>query len=424
MTGYHKTVLENGLRILTVPQVESVAVTIFVLVEAGSKYEAKELNGISHFLEHMCFKGTARRPRPGMITEELAALGAQFNAVTSQEFTCYYVKVAKRHFDTALEIVSDLYLNPVFNPEEIDKERGVVIEEINMYEDLPQHKVQRLMLKLLYGDQPAGWDVAGRKEVIQKITQADFLNYRKEHYVAKATAVVTAGSFDEAEAVEKIKGHFRNISGAEKSGKPKTAESQREPALLVHRKDSDQTHLVVAVHAFDAFDERRFALQVLSDILGGGMSSRLFNKVRNELGAAYYIYSAPDLLTDHGVLEIAAGVDHKKIKDVIQAILEECARLKGELVPEKELQKAKDHLSGAILLDLETSDQLAQYYGGQEIVEKKIITPDELIAKIQAVTAEEVRGVAGDIFKNQGLNLALIGPFDKKEEEFRELLRF
>ena len=423
MLGYHKTVLENGLRILTVPQADSVAATIFVLVEAGSKYEKKELNGISHFLEHMCFKGTAERPQAGMISEELAALGAQFNAFTSQEFTCYYVKVAKRHFEKALEIVSDLYLNPLFNPEEIDKERGVVIEEINMYEDMPQHKVQRLMMELLYGDQPAGWDVAGRKEVIQKITQADFLNYRKEHYVAKATAVAVAGGFDEAEAIERIKGHFRGISGAEKSGKLRTIESQRSPSLLVHKKDSDQTHLVLATRTFDMFDERRFALQVLSDVLGGGMSSRLFNKVRNELGAAYYVHSSPDLSTDHGVLDIVAGVDHKKIKEVLQAILAECARFSREPVPEKELQKSKDHLSGSLLLDLETSDQLASYYGSQEIVEKKIITPDELIAKIQAVSAEEVGKVAREIFKDEKLNMALIGPFGDGEG-FEELLHF
>ncbi|MDP3947743.1 MAG: pitrilysin family protein [bacterium] len=423
MAGYHKTVLENGLRILTIPQVDSVAATILVLVEAGSKYEVKELNGISHFFEHMCFKGTALRPRPGMIAEELAALGAQSNAFTSQEFTGYYVKVAKRHFDKALEIVSDLYLNPLFNPEEIAKERGVVIEEINMHEDIPQHKVQRLMLELLYGDQPAGWDVAGRKEVIQKITQADFLNYRKEHYVARATTVAVAGSFDEQGAIENIKGHFRGISGAEKSGKPRTIEAQNEPALLVHKKDSDQTHLVIAARAFDMFDERRFALQVLSDVLGGGMSSRLFHKVRDELGAAYYVYSSPDLSTDHGVLGIAAGVDHKKIKEVLQAILAECARLSQGPVPEKELQKSKDHLSGSLLLDLETSDQLASYYGSQEIVEKKIIAPDELIAKIQAVSATEVGKVAGDIFKDEKLNLALIGPFEG-EAEFRELLHF
>lgn len=423
MLGYHKTVLENGLRVITVPQADSVAAAIFVLVEAGSKYEKKELNGISHFLEHMVFKGTAARPKAGMIAEELAALGAQFNAFTSQEFTAYYVKVAKRHFDKALEIVSDLYLNPIFNPKEIDKERGVVIEEINMYEDMPPHKVQRLMLELLYGDQPAGWDVAGRKEVIQKISQADFLNYRREHYVAKATAVIVAGSFDEGAALQKIEGHFKVIPAAEKSGKPKTKEAQKEPALKVYKKDSDQTHLVIAARAFDAFDERRFALQVLSDVLGGGMSSRLFNKVRNELGAAYYIHSSADLSTDHGVLDIAAGVDHKKIAEVIRAILGECRRIKEEPVPKAELQKAKDHLSGSILLDLETSDQLANFYGGQEIVEKKIITPDELIAKLQAVSADEVRKVAGDVFRDEGLNLALIGPFDD-EAKFRELLRF
>ncbi len=404
------------------PKQDSLAVTVLVLVEAGSKYEAKDINGISHFLEHMCFKGTKKRLRAIDIFSELDGIGASYNAFTSLECTGYYVKAEPKRFDIALDVVSDIYLNQTLDVEEINKERGVIIEEINMYEDLPMRKVQDMFLELLYGDQPAGWEIAGRKEVVQKLTRDDFLKYKREHYLSQSTIVVVAGQFSESEAVEKVKQAFSQIKSSPKSGKERTKEEQENPKTFVQFKETDQAHLVVGVRAFDIFDKRRYALEVLSDILGGGMSSRLFQKIREEMGAAYYVHSSADLYTDHGYLAAACGIDKNKINEVVAAILEEFRKLAGKPVEQGELQRAKDHLVGGMMLSLETSDALANFCGGQEVLTGKTITPQELADNISAVTSDDIMSVAQDIFKNDRLNLALIGPF-KDKNEFDKLLR-
>lgn len=414
MEKFNKIILENGLRIITVPKPDSLATTFLVLVEAGSKYETKDINGISHFLEHMCFKGTAKRPRAIDIVSELDSLGSSYNAFTGQEYTGYWAKAQPKHFDKILDIISDMYLNPLFVQSEIDKEKGVIIEEINMYEDLPMRRVQELFLSLLYGDQPAGWDIAGRKEVIQKITSEDFINYRKKHYLPQSTIIVVAGNFDEKDVIEKIKNQLSGIGLGQKSSKEKTKEQQEKPEILIKYKESDQTHLVLGVRAFDIFDKRKHAIQILSDILGGGMSSRLFQKIRDEMGVAYYIRAEADLFTDHGFFTASAGVDNKRLEEVIKEILEEFKKIADISVGKKELQKAKDHILGNLMLSLETSDELASFYGGQEILTQKLFTPQELAEKIQAVKAEEIQEVAKDIFQNNKLNLALIGPFKEK----------
>jgi len=419
---YKKLTLDNKLRIITVPMVESLTTTVLVLVEAGSKYETKEINGISHFLEHMCFKGTKKRPRSIDISSELDSVGAVYNAFTSMEYTGYFAKARPNHFDIILDVVSDIYLNQIFDPKEIDKERGVIIEEINMYEDLPMRRVQELFTSLLYGDQPAGWDVAGKKEVIKKLTREDFIKYHKEHYLAQSSLVVVAGKFNEGEVVEKIKQAFSPLTSGKKTPKAKTIERQERPEVLLKFKETDQTHLVLGVRAFNIFDERKYALDVLVDILGGGMSSRLFQKIREEMGAAYYVNTEADLYTDHGYLAASAGVDHNKVNDVIEVTLQEFKNLAEKSVENKELQRAKDHLIGRLIIGLETSDQLAGFYGGQEIITREILTPKETIKKIQAVKKEEIRAVANEIFQNQKLNLAIIGPF-KEKEKFEKMLK-
>ncbi|OGZ00303.1 MAG: hypothetical protein A2945_01640 [Candidatus Liptonbacteria bacterium RIFCSPLOWO2_01_FULL_52_25] len=415
-----KLTLKNGLRILLVPQ-ESLAASVLVLVEAGSEYETKRINGLSHFLEHMMFKGTVNRPRVGMIAEELAGLGAQSNAFTAQEYTGYWAKVESRKISKIVDIVCDLYLNPIFNPEEIEKERGVVIEELNMREDNPTIHIHDIFPELLYGDQPAGFNVGGTKEVIRALTREDFLKYRGAHYVASRTIVVVAGKFDRAKTLRQIKDHFGLVKRGVRVVKQKTKERQAKPNILLHFKESDQSHLVLGARAFTVFDKRRVPLQVLADVLGGGMSSRLFKKVREELGAAYYVNSSSDLYLDHGYLAISAGVEHGKIEVVLRVIMEELRRLARELVPEKELQKSKDHLVGNLILDLETADELAGFYGGQEVLTKRIVEPKELVLKVQKVTAEEVRAVARGIFKDKKLNLAIIGPH-KNRVTFEKIL--
>ncbi len=409
------------MRLILVPQKGTLATTVAVAVEAGSKYETKDINGLSHFLEHMCFKGTMKRPRPIDIASELDGMGANYNAFTSQEITAYHVKARKESLEKVLDVIADVYLNPVFDPNEINKERGVITEEINMIEDTPQRRIHDFFMELVYADQPAGWDVAGRKEVIERLTRDDFIKYRSEHYLAPATTVVVAGGFDENDIEEKITGYFAGLTGGEKPKKVPVRESQEKPAELIKSKDSDQTHLVMGFRAFSLFDKRRFALEVLADILGSGFSSRLWQKIREEMGAAYYIRASADLYSDHGLIEMWAGVDHKKFKDVIKASLTEFARLRDEKVSAAELERAKEHLVGTLFLSLETSDELAFYYGLQEIQNFPILTPDALAEKIKAVRAEEIQAVARDLFRNESLNLAVIGPF--KDKSFGDILR-
>jgi predicted Zn-dependent peptidase len=409
---YKKTVLKNGLRVITIPRKDDVATTVLVLVEAGSKYETKEINGLSHFLEHMCFKGTVKRPRAIDIAGELDALGAEYNAFTAQEFTGYFAKVEAHKLDQALDIVSDMYLNPTFDPAEIEKEKGVIVEEINMYEDLPNRKINDYFMELLYGDQPAGWDVAGRREVVRAMKRENFLAYRAAHYVPQATVVVAAGGFDEAALLQKIEAAWGAMPAGEKQGKPPVREEQKEPQVFLKTKQVDQVHLVLGCRAVSAFDDRRFALEVLADILGGGMSSRLFQRIREDMGAAYSVRAGTDLFTDHGVIAVNIGADQAKVMPVIAAALEEMARMKTELTPDEELARAKSRLTGRLILGLEASDELASFYGAQEVAGEPIITPQELMRRIGAVTAHEVRAVARAVFTNDRLNLAVIGPIE------------
>lgn len=411
----------NGLRCILVPQKDSLTVTVAVIVAAGSKYETREINGLSHFLEHMCFKGTKKRPRPIDIAGELDGFGAQYNAFTSHEYTSYYAKVRSKSFKKALDVVSDLYLNPVFNKEDIEIERGVIIEEINMYEDAPPRKVEELFMELVYGDQPAGWSIAGTKENVKKLTREDFVAYREKNYLPESTVVFVSGNIDPATTRAEIGKYFINLSRGTKMKKSKVKEVQTKPKELVYKKNVEQTHLVLGVRAFDAKNKQKFALEVLSEVLGGGMSSRLFKKVRDELGAAYYVRSGTDLFSDHGLFSVAAGVDNKKVEIVIKAILDEMKLLKDKLVLTTELEKAKEHLMGGIFLNTETSDSLGYFYGIQEIMDMPLSSPEDVAKKIKAVTPEEVRDVARKIFKNNRLNLALIGPF--KNESFLGILK-
>jgi predicted Zn-dependent peptidase len=416
-----KITLKNGLRILLVPQPENLAATVLILVRAGSEYETKEQNGVSHFLEHMMFKGTTDRPEPGMIAHELTALGAQFNAFTGQEYTGYYAKAQAGKLPDILAIVSDLYLNPLFNEAEIEKERGVIIQEINMYEDDLPARAQRDFNRLVYGDQPAGWDVGGEIPIIKTLARGDFVAYRNRRYVMPGTVVVVAGKFNAPRTVAQIKSYFGFRPRRVAPAKTKTVERQAAPKIKLHFKESDQAHLVLGFRAFDMFDERRYALRVLADILGGGMSSRLFLRVREKMGAAYYIGAGADLSLDHGLLSVSAGVDRTKIEPVIRAILEECRAMRDAAVPEKELRKAKDHMIGGLILGLETSDDLASFYGGQEVLSGLVLSPEALTDRIKKVTARDVQAVAKTVFKDKRLNLAIVGPY-KSEAQFKGIL--
>lgn len=418
-----KKILKNGLRVVTVPMKDNPTVTVLVLVGTGSDYEEKKLNGISHFLEHMCFKGTIARPNAQAISHELDALGSQYNAFTDHEMTGYYAKADSKHFKKIFEIISDIYLNSTFPEPEIEKEKGVIVEEINMYEDMPHRHVGDMFEELLYGDQPAGRNVAGTREIVRSMTRDDFINYKNLHYVSSATMIVVAGNIDETSVLKEVNKHFRGISQNKKGKKLKVKISQDAPKVLLKHKPSDQTHLVLGVRAFDLFDKRNPILAVLGGVLGAGMSSRLFIKLREEMGVAYYVRAGHDASLDHGSFQISAGVSNDRVEEVIKEILKECNRLKKDLVSDKELQKVKSFLIGNSKMSLESSDDIASFYGSQEILKNEMQTIEEKAKKIQAVTAKEIRAIAQKIFTNKGLNLALIGPA-KDQAKIETILGF
>lgn len=408
---FTKTVLENGLKVVTIPMADNPSVTVFVMVETGSKYETQEINGISHFLEHMVFKGTPKRPNASDISRELDGLGAHYNAFTSQECTGYYAKVNAKKFDEALDIISDLYINPVFKVEDMEKEKGVIIEEIRMYQDLPQRDVQDVFASLMFPDQPAGWSVLGTEEHVRSYTKEQLIAYRSAHYVAGATTVVVAGSFDEKSGIEKIKMAFDKIPTTSKKGKVLVTESQKVPAIKLKFKETDQTHLVIGFRTFPILDKRIATIQVLSTILGGGMSSRLFTRLRDQLGMCYYVGSSHNPNTDHGDFTVSAGVDSSRAHEAIKEILAQFRALKDQPVSDAELKKAKDYISGTTLLSLETSEARAEYAAHQEVLKHKIELPDDILARIQKVTAQDIQNLAREVFIDTGLNMAIVGKF-------------
>lgn len=408
--------LKNGIDLVLAQMKDSMAITVLILVKAGSKYENKANNGISHFLEHMCFKGTLKRPSPKLISYELDSIGSQYNAFTSQEFTGYFVKASEKHIDKILDVLSDMYLNPIFDKNEIEKEKGVIIEEINMYEDMPHRQVQDIFSQALYGDTPAGFTILGPKENILKIKQGDFRNYTRKHYVASATKVVVAGDFDPKVMTTKIESIFKMIPKSKKEGKKEVRENPSKPSVFIKTKKTDQTHIVLGTRTFKASDKRNYTLKVLDSLLGGGLSSRLFYRLRDQMGVGYYLRTSVEEYTDHGNFNVSLGCDNKKVLEVLDAILSEFKLLTKEKVEESELSKAKEYLIGNTLLSLESSDSVAEYFGMQKVLDQQIEKPEDFIKNIKKVTALDVLNLSKEIFKTEKLALALIGDnVDKKE---------
>ena len=418
-----KKVYKNGLRVVTVPMKDNPTVTVLVLVGTGSDYERKDVNGISHFLEHMCFKGTTKRPSVQVIAHELDALGCQYNAFTGSEYTGYYAKGDPKNFKQMFDIATDIYLNSTFPETEMEKEKGVIVEEINMYEDMPASHVQDLFTEVLYGDQPAGRSTLGTKDNIYKMVRDDFVKYKKTHYVAENTVVIVAGNITNEEVYKEVNKYFKDVPLSKSGKKTKTKDTQDKPNVLTKYKETDQTHFVLGVRSFDVFDKRNVSIAMLSYVLGAGMSSRLFTKLREEMGVAYYVRASNQASLDHGSFQISAGVSNERTVEVIKEILKECNLLIKEKVSDKELDKVKSLIIGNTKMSLEATDDIANFYGGQELIKKEIKTLEEKIKEIKKVTPEDIQKMAKLIFKSKNLNLAIIGPY-KDKTKFISILEF
>lgn len=420
---YKKTTLKNGLRIITVPMKNTQTVTAVVMVGAGSRYETEKEAGLSHFVEHMFFKGTKKRPSWMAISEELDAIGGEHNAFTSKDMTAYYAKVDCRHMKLALDITSDIYLNSLLDEKEIIKEKGAILQEINMYEDLPMRSVGDIFEKILYKPNSLGRDVLGYKKTVSSFCRQDLAGYIKKLYLANNTVVCIAGNFAEKKTTTLAKKYFSSMHKGRKSGFAKITENQKKPKLEVKFKKTDQTHLVVGNRAYNENHKDRFALALLSVILGGNASSRIFIEVREKRGLAYHVSTGVEAYEDCGYLATQAGVDHKNIEETIKIILGEYKKIASEKVSTKELQKAKDYIKGKSVMGLEASDEVAMFFVDQAAKKEKIMVPQEIFAKIDKVTADDILRVAKDIFKEKTLNLTVIGPHrdGKKLEKMLKL---
>jgi len=416
MYKFKLTKLSNGLRILTVPSKESLSFQIMALVNTGADFEAEADNGISHFLEHMCFKGTKKRPSNFDITQELDSVGGSYNAFTGKEYTGYYGIVAKQNKKLVLDIVSDIFLNSQFPEKEIKKEKGVIIEEINMYKDDPKRYISDLWGKVLYGNQAIGRSILGTEKNIRSFQRKDFLKYYESQYKANSTVIVVSGNFDEKEIIKQVKKYFGNIRLGQEKAKELVKEKQNKPQVFIKNKKTDQTHLILGFRGVDLFDKRQYALKVMDAVFDGGMSSILFQTVRDKLGVAYYIHSTVSRSSDHGFWAVKAGVDSNRLEEVIITVLNEWKKFKTKSISIKDIKKAKNYITGKVALSLEDVHNVADSLAFQELLKHKIETPNQYLEKIKQVTARDLQKVAQDLIKSQSLNLTLIGPHKNKQK--------
>lgn len=415
--------LTNNLSILSINLPAFSSATVLILVGTGSRYETKETNGVAHFAEHMFFKGTKKRPSAAHISSTIDGIGGEFNAFTSKEYTGYYVKAASKHLNLVMDVVSDMLLNSKFDQEEINRERLVVTEELKMYLDQPMRYVAEIYEELLYGDQPLGWDTVGTLESLPKINHPEFGSYIEDYYKPSNMLMVVSGDISSREAQEFAGKYFGSLKDAPTKPYLPVKFSQTKAAVKLFKKETEQAHFCLGVRSPRLGNPDRYKIAVLNTILGGGMSSRLFIEVRERRGLAYYVRSGSEEYLDAGSLTVQAGVEPKNIEEAIKVVLSELEKITQKRVASEELNKAKEYLKGKLILELEDSREVASMFGLQQLLEKKIRTPEKIILEIDKITSADVAQVAKGLFVNEKLNLGLIGPF-KDQNRFEKILKW
>lgn len=422
---YEKIVLKNGLRIILAPMQQVKSITAMVFFNVGSRYEKKDNNGVSHFLEHMFFKGTKRRPLPQSISEEIDAIGGEMNAGTSKEYTLYYIKARSRHTNLCLDVLSDMLLNSKFDAKEIKKERGVIQEEYRMYEDNPMRQIGDVFEKTMYGDQPLGWSTLGTPDTIESMDRKKLIDYQKKHYCLKNMVVGLSGDLETSHIIPLVEQYFSKFKPGKSNKYDPWKDKQQKPQHLVVERPTEQAHVAIGVKAFDRNDERRYPARVMNVILGGSMSSRLFVSLREESGLCYYVHSSLSSYHDAGSLTIQAGVDLTRTSQALAQIMTEMASFVEKPVGQVELSRAKEYIKGKMALAIEDPASVMEWVGMQQLLRGRIETLEEMYEKIDAVTAKDIQDVAQTIFKNQSLSGVLIGPnkaIDQKD--FSKIVQF
>jgi predicted Zn-dependent peptidase len=417
---FERQTLSNGLRVLLAQMPQATSVTCMIMLAAGSRYETRDTSGIAHFSEHMFFKGTERRPTARDIGTEIDGIGGEFNAFTGKEYTGYFVKCAAEFRDTALDVLVDMLRHSKFAEDEIEREKGVIVEEMNMYYDTPRDFIGGVYEELLYGDQPLGWDIIGRKETVRAADRDTFLGYTNRWYHPDRMVVGLGGNVG-GDALGKIEELLGDLEAVE-TGEPAPADVQANgPRVTIHEKQSDQAHLCLGVPSYPLGHPDRYVLQLLATVLGTGMSSRLFTEVRERRGLAYYVFGTNHSYTDAGSLYSQAGVDISRADEAVEVIARELKRIAEEPVEASELEKSRNLAKGRFLLQLENPQGMILFGLRREVLEGEAVDPQAVLDGLDAVKSEDIQRVAQAVIGGHGLNLALIGPFDDPGK-FEQLL--
>ncbi|MEI8315948.1 MAG: pitrilysin family protein [Verrucomicrobiota bacterium] len=419
---YEITTLPSGLRIITAPMPHMESVSVGVWIGIGGRYESRSLCGITHFLEHLLFKGTHRRSAK-QLSQTVEGVGGYLNAFTGEENTCFYAKSSHRHLDVLLDVLADMYRHPKAAVADITKERQVIKEELLMYRDQPDNYVNDLLTETLWPGHPLGRALTGTPESLDRMQRATVLDFKTRHYVPVNTIISVAGHCDHADIVARVAGYLpATVPGKVARFQAVTA-VQRTAQLRFLTKTVEQTHLAIAVRGYSRHDKRRYALKLLSVILGENMSSRLFQTIREEHGLAYSIQSATSYLADTGAFLVSAGLDTKRLPKALRLILKELSKLARRPPPAAELRRAKDYAIGQMRLGMESTSNQMMWCGEHLLAYGSVQSPDEIELRIEAVTPTQIQEVAADIFRDCRLNAAVITP-SKDEQTVRSLLTF
>lgn len=418
---FQRTVMDNGLHILTssMPHTRSVSMGIFI--GAGSRYESDEIAGVSHFLEHILFKGTKSWPTAREVSEAIEGVGGIMNASTDREMTVFWCKVARPHFGRSLSVLVDMMLSPLLDPEEIEKEREVVLEELRMINDYPSNRVDLLIDETMWPDQPMGRDVGGSQDSVTGLTRENILDYVRQQYTPGNAVISVAGDISHDEVIDLLAGPLGSWKQVTPMQWHPVEDGQTSPRVRVEQRKTDQAHLVVGLPSLPLGHPDRYALGLMNVILGEGMSSRLFLELREKQGLAYDVHSSLNLFRDCGSLTVYCGVEPRKSTRAISAIMEQLGGLQGD-IPEAELDKARELSKGRMLLRMEDSRSVAMWMGAQQTLLGTVRTVDEVVDQMDAITTDDIHRVAADVIREEVLNLAVVGPY-RSERRFRSLLK-
>jgi predicted Zn-dependent peptidase len=419
---HYSTRLDSGLRLIRVPMPAVQSVTALVLADVGSRNESPERWGVSHFLEHMVFKGTDKWPTAQELAVAVDAIGAKFNAFTSKEYTGYYVQAASQFLPLSLEVLSDMLLTPRLRTEDLEREKGVIVEEMNMYADMPASHIANKFDQMMFDSGTLGHDIIGTKETVTKFGEADFREHLEQWYSPTNLIVMIAGDaavVESKDVIKMVETSFDKGDFYKRPARDSRTELGKLPftdrRLHVEHKVTEQMHFLLAFPGLKRGDDRRFAQSILSMILGGTMSSRLFSEVREKRGLCYYVRTDVDTYQDCGTFGAAAGVDPKRVEEAIEVTLSEFYQVVNGKKPitAEELKRAKDSLVGRFALEFEDSESVASYYGMKELLQRKIETPDEVLKNLQAVTLKQVQSLAEELIKVDDLRFGIIGDLDE-----------